>query len=360
MADRSIGELTAATQVYPADLFVLEQNSAAKKLTGQTLENWLVSFADGHGGIQDISKTGSSGTNPVVDTYTITLADTTTATFTVTNGLKGDTGAAVYTHIKYAGQQPTSNSDMEDIPDNYIGIYTGTSSTAPVNYTSYTWYQWKGNTGAPAEVQSTAIEYQASDSGTTPPSGTWYNSVQAVSQGDFLWTRVTVTFTGNVSAQFYSVARQGVDGEGAAGTNTPLVDYSGGVIGSSNAFAREDHRHPFNVPSTGAPIVSGGSGSNGAASTYARSDHWHPASTTTFTVTLTNNDWSSKAQDVTDARFITTGYVYYVSPNSLSYEDYVSCQIYADDVSTAGKMTFHCKETPSDPLTVNVVREVTA
>ena len=83
MADKSVGELIAAQSVTPTDLFVLEQNGTAKKLTGQILENWLVSFADGHGGIQSIVKHSTSG---LKNTYRITLADTTTFEFIVTNG----------------------------------------------------------------------------------------------------------------------------------------------------------------------------------------------------------------------------------------------------------------------------------
>lgn len=147
MADKTISELAAATSVGSADLFVLEQANTAKKLTGQILENWLVSFADGHGGIQSITKISSTGTNPVIDTYRITLADTTTFDFTVTNGLKGDTGAATYVWIKWAAQQPTADNQMSDNPDAWIGIYTGLSSTAPTAYTSYRWYEYKGDKG---------------------------------------------------------------------------------------------------------------------------------------------------------------------------------------------------------------------
>ena len=147
MADKSISELVAATSVGSSDLFVLEQANTAKKLTGQILENWLVSFADGHGGIQSIAKTSSTGTNPVVDTYTITLSDTTTYDITVTNGVKGDTGAQTYVWIKWAAQQPTANNQMSNNPDKWIGIYSGTSSTAPANYTSYIWYEYKGEKG---------------------------------------------------------------------------------------------------------------------------------------------------------------------------------------------------------------------
>ena len=45
MANKSISELTAASQVNNADLFVLEQNGVAKKLTGQL----LLSFLNAHG-----------------------------------------------------------------------------------------------------------------------------------------------------------------------------------------------------------------------------------------------------------------------------------------------------------------------
>ena len=105
MADKTIGQLTPASQVTPTDLFVLEQSGTAKKLTGQILENWLVSFADGHGGIQTIEKTGTSG---LTDTYTITLADTTTMTFTVTNG-KGIQSIATYWAVSSNGTTPPTN-----------------------------------------------------------------------------------------------------------------------------------------------------------------------------------------------------------------------------------------------------------
>lgn len=105
MADKTIGQLTPASQVTPTDLFVLEQSGTAKKLTGQILENWLVSFADGHGGIQSIEKTGTSG---LTDTYTITLSDTTTMTFTVTNG-NGIQSIATYWAVSSNGTTPPTN-----------------------------------------------------------------------------------------------------------------------------------------------------------------------------------------------------------------------------------------------------------
>lgn len=266
MADKSVGELIAAQSVTPTDLFVLEQNGTAKKLTGQVLENWLVSFADGHGGIQSIAKLSTSG---LVDTYRITLADTTTfdfavtngrsitgisktstsglvdtytisynngttSTFAVTNGAKGDKGDNAYVWIKYASQKPTESShSIGDIPDDWIGIYSGNASTAPTDWQQYTWYQIKGEKGDPgtaATVTGTTVEYMISDSGTIVPSGSWSTTIPTVPQGKYLWTRVTTTFNTGSPAVSYSVTRMGLDGTGSVSTvNDKSPDGSGNV-----------------------------------------------------------------------------------------------------------------------------------
>ena len=120
----------------------------------------LDSVANGHGGIKSIVKTGSTGTNPVVDTYTLTYADDDTFQFTLTNGVKGDAGPA-------------------------------------------------------ASVTSQSVQYQAGDSYDTPPTGTWQSSPPSVPQGKYLWTKTSVTYSDNTTVVSYSVARQGIDGAGS-------------------------------------------------------------------------------------------------------------------------------------------------
>ena len=233
MADKAISQLNAATAVTSVDLFVLEQSGEAKKLTGQILENWLVSFADGHGGIQDIVKTGSTGTNPVVDTYTIYLADETTKTFQVVNGVKGDTGAQTYVWIRYAAHYPTSDSDMGTSPDAWIGIYSGLASTAPTHYTDYSWYEYKGETGetgAPATITAATVGYQQSDSGSVVPEGSWTTTVPSPVAGKFLWTRIQIQFNTGSPITAYSVSRYGIDGSGAVvSVNGVSPDATGNV-----------------------------------------------------------------------------------------------------------------------------------
>ena len=233
MADKAISQLNAATSVNSLDMFVLEQSGEAKKLTGQILENWLVSFADGHGGIQSISKTSTTGTNPVIDTYTIVYADETQSTFTVTNGIKGDTGAQTYVWIKYSENYPTADSDMSSSPDNWMGVYAGTASTAPAHYTDYVWFEIKGETGetgAAATITAATVGYQQSDSGAVVPEGSWTTTVPSPVAGKFLWTRIQIQFNTGSPITAYSVARYGIDGTGAvASVNSVSPDQYGNV-----------------------------------------------------------------------------------------------------------------------------------
>ena len=245
MADRQINELVAATAIQPADLFVLEQTGTAKKLAGQVLINWMTNYADGHGGIQSITWTtsGTSG-NGQYHNATIHYADDTTSTFSVRDGIKGNTGDSWYMYIKYASQLPTSDADMSNYPDNYIGIYSGTSATAPAHYTGYDWFQWKGDrgaTGAACTITAQAVEYLTSASGTVVPEGSWTTNIPTVPSGHYLWTRTKVTYnTGDVVTS-YAVSRNGVNGTGAVSSvNNLSPDANGNIAMTASDIACSD------------------------------------------------------------------------------------------------------------------------
>lgn len=187
MADKRIQDLPAASSVGLLDRFVLEQDGAAMSLTGQILVNDLADALDGHGGIADISYTPPDPPS-LSGTLTITMADETEYSLTVTNGrgitnitwvssgtpgdglthtgtihyddgtddpaeiviqdgVKGSTGAQTYVWIKWAQAYPSQDSDMQNNAGPYIGIYSGLSSTAPSSYTDYIWYEYKGEKG---------------------------------------------------------------------------------------------------------------------------------------------------------------------------------------------------------------------
>lgn len=281
MADKSIDQLNAAEKIYATDLFVLQQSGSAKKLTGQVLLNWLTAAADGHGGIKSIEKLSTSG---LVDTYRITLADTTTfdfvvtngrsitgisktgtsglvdtytisynngttSKFTVTNGEKGDKGDNTYTWVKYASQEPTEAShSMGDIPDDWRGEYNGPLAEAPTDWKQYKWYKIKGekgDTGAAATQVNKSVTYQVSDSGIIIPSGSWGSSIPVVSQGKYLWTKTEVQFNTGDPIVSYSVSRMGIDGSGSVSS---VADVSPDTTGNVALTAAD----------VGALAVSGG------------------------------------------------------------------------------------------------------
>lgn len=280
MADKSIRDLNNAPGTVDDSntLFVVDQNGTAYKLDGHAFILALTAILDGHGGIKsitgpttvglvdtytitfaddttssfgvtngkgiaNISKTGTSG---LVDTYTITYNDgSTPTTFTVTNGEKGDTGDAWYVWIRYSGSQPTQDSDMGTTPDNWMGIYSGTSSTAPTHYTDYDWFQIKGekgDTGAASTVTDLSVTYQEGQSGSVAPSGSWTTTIPAVAQGNYLWTKIQVTFNSGSPMVYYSVARMGVDGSGSVSSvNGQSPDGNGNVVVDASNIPTEDN-----------------------------------------------------------------------------------------------------------------------
>lgn len=245
MADKQISDLVAATSIQTSDLFVLEQSGTAKKLTGQILVNYLTSIADGHGGIASITWTTSGTAGDGQYHYaTIHYADTTTSTFTIRDGLKGDTGNDWYVYIKYSADLPTSDADMGDTPDNWIGLYSGTASTAPSHYTDYTWFKWKGetgNTGAACTILTQEVGYLASSSGTVVPEGSWSSTIPSVPSGNFLWTRVKVTYNSGDVVTSYSVSRNGIDGQGAVSSvNSISPDPNGDIALTASDIPTSD------------------------------------------------------------------------------------------------------------------------
>lgn len=333
MADKPIGQLNDFPQGAEIGttntLLVAQYMNSAYKLNGQRFVNALAELLDGHGGItsivytppvapslvgtmtitmadettttlnvnqgRGISSISKISTSGLVDTYRITYNDGTTSTFTVTNGQKGDKGDSQYVWIRYASRNPISDSDISTLPDNWIGIYSGSSSTAPTHYTEYTWYQYKGekgDTGDDARISSTSVVYQEGTSGQTPPSGTWTTTVPQITAGNFLWTRTTIEFEGEDAIVFYSVSRFGIDGSGAVSTvNNVSPDGNGNVALDANNIPTDDstsvqerieyiesHMGDVPSPSIANPLMDG-SASAGTSTDYARGDHRHPTDT---------------------------------------------------------------------------------
>lgn len=82
-------------------------------------------------------------------------------------------------------------------------------------------------------ISSTKVEYQASTSGTTVPSGTWLTNPPTVSDGQYLWTRTTFTYTDDTTTISYSVSRMGTTGTNGVGISDVTVTYQAGTSGTT-------------------------------------------------------------------------------------------------------------------------------
>lgn len=362
MADKSIAQLNEAEKVYSDNLFVLHQAGEAKKLSGNTLKNWLLEIANSLGGISKIEKVGTSG---LKDTYRIYYAkDGTTTDFTVTNGEKGDKGDNAYIWIRYTGQKPTESShSFGTTPDDWIGIYAGNSATAPTDYKQYSWFKIKGekgDTGDAATVKSRSVTYQVGTSGTTAPGGSWRQDVPPVPQGQFLWTKTDVTFNTGDTITWYSVSRMGIDGTGAVSTVCGVDPDTNGNVPLTGAQIPQSSNDPTSIYTaiSGKQIkitASGllkGNGSGGVSAAVAGTDYQSPVKSAT--VTLSANAWSSNSQtinvsNVTASSLVTVAPV----PTAQNRTAYLEAGVYCS-AQGAGTLTFVCEDVPSVNLNVNI------
>lgn len=142
-------------------------------------------------------------------------------------------------------------------------------------------------------VASTSVEYQASTSGTTVPTGTWSATIPSVAQGSYLWTKTTTNYTSGTPTVGYSVARMGVNGakgdKGETGQTGPQGPQ--GLKGDTGLQGPK-----------GATGPQGPKGADGKSPTISVSK-----SGNTTTITVNNPDGTKTSQTVKDGTNGTPG-----------------------------------------------------
>lgn len=111
-------------------------------------------------------------------------------------------------------------------------------------------------------IVSSATTYQAGTSGTTPPTGTWSTSIPSVSENQYLWTRVVLTYSDSTNSTAYSVGKIGAKGETGATGSTGATGATGNGIKSTTinfASSTSGTTAPSSGWSTSIPTVAAGS-----------------------------------------------------------------------------------------------------
>lgn len=105
----------------------------------------------------------------------------------------------------------------------------------------------QGGTGATGNgISGMTVTYQASAGNTTAPTGSWTATPPSVTQGQYLWTKMVLSYTNGTSSDpIYSVAKQGAtgatgtpggkwySGTGITGTATTETAFSGSGVSAA-------------------------------------------------------------------------------------------------------------------------------
>ena len=165
-------------------------------------------------------------------------------------------------------------------------------------------------------VASTSVEYQASTSGTTVPTGTWVKDIPAVAAGSYLWTKTTTNYTSGAPTVGYSVARMGVNGakgdkgdRGATGATGPQ-----GATGATGPQGIKGDKG-----ATGAAGPQGVKGDTGATGTGVASmtQQYYMSDSKT---TQSGGSWVESMPTWSNGKYLWTRYkVVYKNPASTVY-----------------------------------------
>lgn len=177
-------------------------------------------------------------------------------------------------------------------------------------------------------VASTTVEYQASTSGTTVPTGTWSATIPTVAQGSYLWTKTTTNYTSGAPTVGYSVARMGVNGakgdKGETGQTGPQgpqgLKGDTGLQGPKGAAGPQGATGPQGIKgdkgATGAQGPTGPTGATGTGVASMTQQYYMSDSKTT----QTGGSWVESMPTWSNGKYLWTRYkVVYKNPASTTY-----------------------------------------
>ena len=202
----------------------------------------------------------------------------------------------------------------------------------------------KGKDGTSVTITNKSITYQLSTSGTTIPTGAWQTSPQTIPEGQYQWTKTSVTYSDGNKTESYSISYRGKNGSNGTSvkTTSTSVKYQVGDSGTTKPTGTWQNNVPtvaqgkylwtqtivnysdgnstesYSVSYKG---IDGSNGSNGmnAATVYlyqrATSAPSKPSNTLTYTFSTTkitgtlNNGWSTAIPTGTDAVYVTVASV---------------------------------------------------
>lgn len=327
MADRTINDLTQAESIGSEDLFVLQQNSEAKKLKGAQ----LVKYAQNAVGAQ-----------------------VTAATQAAENAAAAKTGAESAQTEAQAARDAILNMIVEAITLESGAAATVDKSLVDAVY-KLTFGLPRGEKGA---------------TGATGPANTI--AIGTVTKG----TAAAATITGDAPNQTLNLVLPKGD-PGGVGPTGPTGDPGNGIAsislksGNHAPGTTDTYEITFTDGTTFDFLVY--NGADGAGSGDMKASIYDPqgkaqdifayveglaaaAKAKLFSVTIPASGWSGNAQTVSNDMLKAAGFGYIYNPDEASYGAYISAMVRCGEVTVDGQVTFYCDDTPTDDITVDFMR----
>ncbi len=130
-------------------------------------------------------------------------------------GIKG-TPKSQY-QVSASGTTAPTGTWLDSVPETKEGQFLWTKTvTEYTDGTSTTGYSvsYIGKNGTNGNgVVSTEVTYQASNNGTTPPTGEWNTTPPSAKEGQYIWTRVVTNYSKSDPVTSYSVGKIGENGK---------------------------------------------------------------------------------------------------------------------------------------------------
>lgn len=172
-------------------------------------------------------------------------------------GDKGDTGnngQSSYTYIRYSEQSDgTGFVSTPTASTKYIGVYSGTSATAPTNKAAYTWSKYIGDNGKDGNgITSITYYYKTTTTNSAPePSQITSTTMPTLSSTDkYLWQKEVIDFTDSTVADKVTVTLLAVYGDtGQAGTSITITNTEIMYVGSTSGTETPSSGWQNTVPS---------------------------------------------------------------------------------------------------------------
>lgn len=327
MADKTIGDLTEALQINDNDLFVLQQNSEAKKLKGAQ----LVKYAQDAVGAQvtaatqaaenaAAAKTGAESAQTEAQAARDAILNMIVEAITLESGAAATVDKSLVDSVYkliFGLPKGEKGAKGDTGPANKLAIGTVTKGTeAAATITG----------SAPNQTLNLVLpKGDKGDKGATGETGATGNGIASISLKSGSHAPGTtdtyeITFTDGTTFDF--LVYNGANGSGSGDMKASIYDPQGKA---QDIFAYVDGL---------------------AAAAKAK----------LFSVTIPASGWSGNAQTVSNDMFKAAGFGYIYNPDEASYGAYISAMVRCGEVTVDGQVTFYCDDTPTDDITVDFMR----